>query len=314
MRLTESRRVAGPYPGAGTTRRPRSHRRPHRHVAPVAAAATLLVLGVVVVGYLTSDGSTSDGSASEKAASGAGITPSETRQLTRWLDGNARAGTRVVVPPSLVGAVHDAAPRLTVRAYDGARPATSDLLVLTGAPGPSARVRAAAANAFPVARVAGSGVEVRQVTDTVGTTALAAEVRKLAVAGAQLAQNPRLDVPAGDVTALRAGAVDARLLVTLAALAAQHDVAADLVADPAAATGSVGYRAAYVTAVDGSAIASDAKAAAPFTTFISAQPTPFIPAEARVRDTGAGAAFVLRYAVPIPLGLLDSGEIPTIGP
>jgi hypothetical protein len=325
MRLTESRRGDAPHSGAVAPRRPRSHRRhpdrarwlPSRDLAVAAAAALVAIGAVVVVRAIsdgsTSDGSTSDGSVSDKAASSAGIGPAETRQLTRWLAGNARAGTRVVVPPSLVDAVHAAAPRLAVQPYDAAPPAASALLVLTGPP--PAPARALAAKAFPLARVAGgSGLEVRQISSESGTTAVAGEMRQLAVAGTQLAQNPRLDVPSDDRSALRAGAVDARLLVTLAALAAQHDLTVDLVTDPAAAPRSVGYREARVTAVDGTTVAQDAQVAAPFRSFIRAQPTPFTPAESGVRDTGAASAFVLRYAVPIPLGLLDSGEIPTIGP
>jgi hypothetical protein len=324
MRLSESRRgdVAYSGPGVPRQRRPKSHRRKPEHsrrlrrrIALVGVVCGALFVVIAAVSYavlVASDRSTTQQAEASSSAAGAGVSPAETRQLTRWLAANVAKGASVAVPPALLNPVRTGAPRLKVRTYDDARAVRADLLVVTRRErARSAEVRAEAASAFPVARLAGTdGVEVRQLAGSSGLAGRATEARKLAVAGAQLAQNPRVDVPDTDVPALRAGQVDSRLLVTLATVAAQYDVTADLVADPLGAPGSVAYREARVTAVDGTPVANDPKAAEPISTFVRAQKAPFSAAEAGVR----GTAFVLRYALPTPLGLLDSSEIPTISP
>jgi hypothetical protein len=318
MRLTESRRGEGPSSGAGAPRqlRPKSHRRRRRRgrwlsapVAPVVAVCAFLAAVIGVGAYAVQVAS--DDSGTFSTAPNAGVSPAQTRELTRWLAANVREGTSVAVPSALLDPVREGAPRLKLQTYDDARPLRADLLVVTLPERTwSDQVRAAAASAIPMARLSGRDrVEVRQMAGSSGTAALRAEVRQRALAGAQLAQNPRLSVSEADARALRAGEVDSRLLVTLASLAAQHELTSDLVADPVSFPG-VGYREARVAAVDGTSVADHPKASGPISRFIRAQPAPFTPAEARVR----GGTFVLRYAVPVPLGLLDTGEIPTIGP
>ncbi|MGZ4593487.1 MAG: hypothetical protein ACXV3C_06450 [Actinomycetes bacterium] len=325
MRLLESRRGDPSLPGAGG-RRPKSHRRrPDRshwltdHGVPVAAALAVLAVVVGAVLYAMPDdtgGSGGTGGASGGASgtvSAPAVSATEAAQLARWVAVNVRAGSTVVVPPSLAARVHVAAPALHVQAYDGAPPAGADLVVVSRTP--SHQLQALETRTFPLARLPGDGrLEVRQVTDVGGAAAWRNEVRRLADAGAQLAQNRRLDLPASDARALRAGEVDARLLITLAALAGEHTLQADLVADPAGVPGSVRYRQVRITRVDGVSVARNPKVAAPLDTFVRAQHATLVPVESRVRRTTSGPAFVMRYPVPVPLGLIDGNEIPTVGP
>lgn len=313
MRLNLSRRADDPRPEPAPRRplRPRSHRRGSAAWLPthlVPALVAVLALSAVVVAVAVNAGRDSP-----DQARGQDPATSESGRLGAWLRVNVRAGTRVLVPGPLVAAVRRADPHAVVVPYDGAAPGAPDLIVMTRAAAVPAGLRAVAARTFTVARVTGpAGIEVRQVVSR--PDSLPQARRRTATAGGQLAQNPALHVPDDDAAALRAGDVDPRLLVTLAALAAGHDLDVDLVPDAAAPAGTIRYREARIVAVDGVRLASHPSAAAPLARFLRAQPAPYQPAESRVLAAGAGRAFALRYAVPIPLGVLEGQEIPTVGP
>jgi hypothetical protein len=133
--------------------------------------------------------------------------------------------------------------------------------------------------------------------------ALAADFAARRVAGQQLLRNPHLAVSPVARRDLAAGHVDSRLLITLAALAAGHDlrIVAFADADPGgdpllparsaelAVPGRAGARGAYLQSV---------------LAFLQARHAPLL--TARTRVTGAGAAGVLQisFPAPTPLGLL----------
>ena len=106
-------------------------------------------------------------------------------------------------------------------------------------------------------------------------TALAADVRGRRAAGLQLLADPRVTISAPARAALAAGRVDARLLITLAALAANEPVQILAFGDdgPGASAGAP-LRTAEIT---GAAAAARAMLA-----FVRAQRPPFLPARSAV--------------------------------
>src|SRR5581483_5967226 len=131
--------------------------------------------------------------------------------------------------------------------------------------------------------------------------ALAADLRSRRAAGLQLLRDPRLVATPAARAALAAGQVDARLLIILAALAA-NEPAQGLASEPLRVTGfgtadpgaspGLPLRTAELTASGGTARRMLA--------FLRAQRSPYQPAYAGA----AGAAVTVGFAAPAPLGLL----------
>jgi len=134
-------------------------------------------------------------------------------------------------------------------------------------------------------------------------TALAADVRARQVAGLQLLADPRVAIAPPARAALAAGRVDARLLITLAALAANERVQILAFGDdgPGAGPGTP-LRTAEVTAA--------APAARAMLVFVRAQRPPFLPARSGLSggpgDPGARTVLTIGFTAPSPLGLLPS--------
>ena len=132
--------------------------------------------------------------------------------------------------------------------------------------------------------------------------ALAADQRERAVAGAQLAGDPRLETGPAAQAALTSGRVDARLLITIEALAAGQPfgVAGFGDAGPGAGPG-LPLRSANLTAP--SAIARRLLA------FVRAQRAPYLPAQTSLTPAGDGrSTLTIRFAAPAPLGLLQTQQ------
>jgi hypothetical protein len=132
-------------------------------------------------------------------------------------------------------------------------------------------------------------------------TALAADLQARRVAGAQLLHDPRITVTPAARPPLAAGQVDARLLITLAALAASQpiQVTAFGAPDPGASPG-LPLRTAQLTAPTGTARTMLA--------FVRAQRSPYLPARAVLTPGTAGpggeSVLTVEFAAPSPLGLL----------
>ena len=149
-----------------------------------------------------------------------------------------------------------------------------------------------------------SRIEVRAVART-GAAAYESAVRSdLAArksAGAQLLKNPRLKFTAADAAQLRAGAVDSRLLATLAALSTQFTLRVTAFGDSAPG-GPQFFREVTVASDGRNASATVAAALA----MVSAQGSPYQPAHSAIVRPGTGqAALTIEFASPSPLGLLS---------
>jgi hypothetical protein len=126
--------------------------------------------------------------------------------------------------------------------------------------------------------------------------ALAADRLARRLAAAQLVRNPRVSLTASARAELAAGRVDARLLLTLATLAASEPlhITGFSGAGPGASPG-LPLRSAELTTPAGTA----ARALA----FIRAQRPPYLAAHAALAPAGA---LSIEFAAPSPLGLLQS--------
>jgi hypothetical protein len=126
-------------------------------------------------------------------------------------------------------------------------------------------------------------------------TALAADVRARRAAGLQLLADPRVSGPAAVRDDLAAGRVDARLLITLAALAAAEPVQIQ-------AFGGGGPGASPGTPLRTAEIAAPTATAQAMLAFVRAQRPPYLPA----RSGLSRGVLTVDFTVPSPLGLLQS--------
>jgi hypothetical protein len=136
--------------------------------------------------------------------------------------------------------------------------------------------------------------------------ALASDLAARRGAGAQLLQNPRISVSAAARSELIAGQVDARLLATLAALAAAQPVQVTAFGDsgPGASAG-MPLRAIQL-AVPARA-AGRAAGLPSMLAFVRAQRPPYLPAQAAiVRGAGGSSVLSIEFAAPSPVGLLQT--------
>jgi hypothetical protein len=126
-------------------------------------------------------------------------------------------------------------------------------------------------------------------------TALAADVRARRAAGLQLLADPRVSGPPAVRADLAAGRVDARLLITLAALAAAEPVRIQ-------AFDGGGPGASPGTPLRTAEIAAPTATAQAMLAFVRAQRPPYLPA----RSGLSRGALTVEFTAPSPLGLLQS--------
>ena len=129
---------------------------------------------------------------------------------------------------------------------------------------------------------------------------LAADRRSRISAGGQLLRNPHIMVAARAGKELSAGDVDPRLLLMLAALAAQQPVRITAFGSPSpGASGVVPLRSVQL-APPGSGATAEASLRS-MLSFIDGQRQPFQPLRA---DLAGSSALTVEYAAPSPIGLL----------
>jgi hypothetical protein len=218
----------------------------------------------------------------------------------------------VLVPADLVSGVRKALPARSVLPYSKIGQNPVDFVVVDRSR-PTGSTRGLASilrRSFPVAETTPGKLETRQVVRR-SETSLASDLAARTDAGAQLADNPALDIEPPARAALGAGGVDSRLLLMLSTLAASHLLSVEFPADRSAATDAP-LRTAWITAVDGVDIDRDSKAADLVLRFLAAQPTALQPAVQRVQEERGRTVLVIRYSLPVPLGFLDDGSLPTI--
>jgi hypothetical protein len=132
-------------------------------------------------------------------------------------------------------------------------------------------------------------------------SALRADLAARKSAGSQLLKNLRIRFTAQDAAQLRAGAVDSRLLATLAALASQYEFRVAAFGDTSPGV-QVLLRDVTITP-QGTRDAAGSLAAV--MTLVNEQHPPYLPAHATIIHTPAGqAALRIEFASPSPLGLL----------
>jgi hypothetical protein len=130
--------------------------------------------------------------------------------------------------------------------------------------------------------------------------ALAADLRARQVAGLQLLRNRRIALPPAAREELAAGRVDARLLITLAALAVNGPVQVLGFTDdgPGASMGTP-LRAAEIVAAGRSGPSMLA--------FLRAQRAPYLPAQSSLSPAPGGeTVLTIEFSAPSPLGLLPA--------
>jgi len=130
--------------------------------------------------------------------------------------------------------------------------------------------------------------------------ALVADQRERQVAGAQLAQDPRLVTGPAARAALSTGQVDARLLITIAALAADQQVTVT-------GFGDAGPHASPWLPLRSAVLAAPEATARRMLAFVRAQRSPYLPAQASLTPAAGGRTLLsIRFAAPTPLGLLGA--------
>ena len=311
------------YGGAGRAQRPEPswptviattarlwlerHRGVGRRSVLPAALIALLGIGVACafIGYAVT-------SSARPAAARSGSVPvvalqaaATTReQAAQWIAGQVASSAIVSCDPAMCAALQAAgvsAGRLLSIGTAAADPLGSDVVVATPALRSQFGTRLESVYAPTVIASFGSGAEridIRAIApDGAGAfeSALAADRRARMVAGSQLLRNPRVIETADARSALMNGEVDPRLLLTLAALAAQRPVRILAFDDSSPGAGpAVPLRGAEIVSLgaeDRGAILS----------FLDAQRPPFLPMRAALAGT---SALTVEYAAPSPLGLL----------
>jgi hypothetical protein len=231
-----------------------------------------------------------------------------------WVVGQVSPEAIVACDPAMCGALQAAAvpaARLLVLGPGRADPLGSDLVVAT--PVLRSQFGARLVSVYAPVTLAGFGagsarIDVRVVAPDGAAAyraALAADVQARRSAGVQLLRNPRIHLTAAASDDLVGGDVDSRLLVTLAALAAQHPV--EVIGFGSASHGAsagVPLRSAEI----GGARARGAKhpvSLRSLRTFLRAQRPPYRPtAITTVKLTPRRTVLRIVYRVPSPLGLL----------
>jgi len=134
--------------------------------------------------------------------------------------------------------------------------------------------------------------------------ALAADIRARRAAGDQLLHAPRIMVTPSSRAALAAGQVDARLLITLAALAASEPVRVD-------GFGGRGPGESPGLALRTAEIAAPATSARRMLAFVRAQRSPYLATRADLTPGIPGTpgpdgyVLTIEFGAPAPLGMLQ---------
>jgi hypothetical protein len=141
--------------------------------------------------------------------------------------------------------------------------------------------------------------------------ALRSDRRARRAAGAQLLRNPRLSVAKAARKQLASGRVDSRLLITLAALAAEHRLRIAAFAAPApGASAGMPLRSVDISAA-GPGAANRAAVLGSAFSFVLAQRPPYRPAHVQdVLLTHGREVLRVEFGAPSQLGLLSPRPIP----
>jgi hypothetical protein len=304
-----------PVLGSGAARR----RRVALALALAAVAVTAGVVGVVL-GRTATTAAASRAAVSSAAAvpgrqpdsgSSAALDLSAANRdaAARWIVSQVAPSAVVSCDPAMCAALQGdglQATRLVVLGPAASDPLGSDLVVATAAVRSQFGVRLETVYAPAVIASFGSGagrIDVRAIAPEGAAgyqSSLAADRQSRISAGRQLVRNSRVTLSPGARSALRAGNVDPRLLLLLAALAAEQPVSVRSFGDPGPGT-AVPLRSAVITSGTRTSSASTAGGARSMLAFADAQQQPYRPLRAALD----GTSLTVEYAAPSPLGLLS---------
>jgi hypothetical protein len=291
-----------------------------RRVTAALAGVAVVALGAGVAGVVLGHATTSPRAAASPAASAAGGRPAQDPALAasaavrvtaaRWIAAQVAPSAVVACDPAMCAALQAdgiAATRLVVLGTAAADPLGSDVVVATSAV--RSQFGARLENVYAPALIASFGtgtgrIDVRAIAPDGAAayqSAAAADRRNRISAGSQLLGNPRITVAAGASAAVRAGDVDPRLLMLLAAVAVEQPVRVSSFGDQAPGAGpAVPLRSVVLAPA-----APGAKAGAALQSmlsFIKAQRQPYLPLHTSL---DGASALTVEYAAPSPLGLLS---------
>jgi hypothetical protein len=283
-------------------------------VAIVAALAAVIFVAGAAMAVLSGAAGPGRQEAGRPALAAAAVAR---QQAAAWVAGQVSADAIVACDPAMCAVLQARgvpAGRLLVLSPSRADPLGSDVVVATAAVRNQFGARLAAVYApVTLARFGGGGarIDVRAVAPD-GAAAywaqLAADMRDRQAAGAMLLHNHRIQVTGAAAADLAGGRVDARLLVTLAALAALHPV--DIVSFGGAGDGAsvwVPLRSADIRAVTPGGGADQSASLQAMLAFFRAQQPPYRPPSLHTaRITHRRTVLQIEYRAPCPLGLLGA--------
>jgi len=291
------------------------------HIRPRVLAITLAislaagVLAAGIAGALVGGAggpaavSTTSRASSPVAAAALSATAATRDQAAQWIATQVATSAIVACDPAMCAALEaDGIPaaRLLVLGTAAADPLGSDVVVATLAVRNQFGARLESVYAPTVIASFGQGagrIDVRAIAPLGAApyeSALAADLRSRMAAGSQFLRNPRIVLPASAKAALRAGEVDSRLLITLAALAAEQPVRIVAFDDSSpGASPAVPLRGVEIGPMgDGARALTGLQL---MRSFLDAQRSPFLPL--RISLDGSSNLNV-EYAAPSALGLL----------
>jgi hypothetical protein len=229
-------------------------------------------------------------------------------QAASWIAAQVNTGAIIACDPAMCAALQAqgvTAGRLMPLRAAAAEPHGATVMVTSS----SADTQLASTYAPAVIAIFGSGnarIAVRA-TEPGGPagyeSALRADLAARKSAGAQLLKNSRIQFTAQDAAQLRAGAVDSRLLATLAALASQYAFRVTAFGDTSPGV-QVLFRDVTITP-EGTRDATAELAAV--MALVNEQHPPYLPDDVTIIRTPAGqAALRIEFPSPSPLGLLTA--------
>jgi hypothetical protein len=325
-----TQRPAKPPPWAGvlaTTLRLWAQRRLRRRSQPERASRAGIVVLVLVVAVVIGAGAVTIALKLTAAPAGHGRAPAGALdtaltvrdQAAGWVASQVAADAIVACDPAMCPVLQSKgipASLLLVLASGKADPLGSDVVMATAAVRTQFGSRLVGVYAPVVLASFGQGsaqIVVRAVAPDGAPAYLAqlrSDVRARMVAGRQLLHNSRLHASAAARGQLAAGAVDSRLLTTLATMAALYPIdVAGFSESGAHASAGIPLRSAEISGATGVAGTRSAASLSSLKAFLLAQRAPYLPAEMDIMRLATGQA-VLRVAftAPSPLGLLGSNS------
>jgi hypothetical protein len=237
------------------------------------------------------------------------------RQAAAWVAMQVSGGAVVACDPAMCGALQAAgvsAGRLIVLQPSQGDPLGSEVLIATAAVRSQFGARLAGVYAPVVLASFGSGTDLVQVRVVAPDgaaayrSALAADLAARKSAGAAVLRNASIHVPPAARRELRAGQVDARLLLTIVTLAHSYPVQIiSFVQTASGASPGVPLRSAEIAGAS-PARGHTSVSLQVLRAFLGAQRTPYRPSAVTTVRLGTRTVLDVEYPAPTPLGLLGS--------